>query len=602
MLPVAAVLADDFRIGVLAFRGNLATVERWQATADYLTEKLPEHRFRIVPLELEQLRASVAAGHVDFVVTNSGQYVELEVFYGLSRIATQKNLVRGKPQTKFGAVIFVRADRTDIQTLEDLKGKSLMGVKEDGFGGFRMAWRELLEHGIDPYEDLSSLNFSGYPHGAVAFAVRDRFVDVGTFQSETLEQMASEGKIDLQDFRVLNPQPMDDYPALHSTALYPTWPFAKVKHVPEPIAEQVAISLLEMPANSTAAKKAHISGWTIPLSYQEVHELMMVLKVGPYAGTGTVTVMDFVRRYKVWIFLVAFTLVALAILSVILARENRTRKQVEKELRLHQDNLQQLVDARSEDVARMRDQAISASEVKSTFMTTISHELRPPLNAIIGECEVMLEDLDFGSDDRYGPHLQQIHASTLHLLGTLGKIMDVSRIDDGSAQIKIEMFSLRDMIDEVTGAVQPLASDNNNLLEVDNRLATDTLQTDRLRLQDALIHVLGNAAKFTHNGFIRFTIRTEIINEQEWIEFVVSDNGIGMSELQRKHVFEVFSQSDGGGVRKFSGIGVGLAISRGYCRMMGGDITFVSTPKKGSEFVIRIPAMISSQRLARARK
>lgn len=589
----ANLFAKELRIGVLAFRGNLAAVKRWQPTASYLSEKIPEHYFRIIPLGLDQLRSAVSKGQVDFVITNTGQYVELEVFYGISRIATRKNLVKGKVQTKFGAVIFVRADRTDIQTLEDLKGKSLMGVQETGFGGFRMAWRELLKHGVDPYRDLSSLSFSGFPQGAVAYAVREGHVDAGTFRSESLERMEREGKIRLSDFRVLNRQAQDDYPALHSTPLYPTWPFAKLKHVPAQIAEKVAVSLLSMPADHEAARSAQIEGWTIPLSYQDVHQLLMDLRVGPYAGIGQFTLMDFVSKYSVWLISISLTLTGMLILSVVLVRENRNRKLIENDLRLHQTHLRELVHDRTKDVVRIRDQAIKASEAKSTFLSHISHELRTPLNAIIGYTELILEEMDITAESRYLSELKKIHSSAMHLLSIISKILDVAQIEDGSARLRVEMFSISELIQEVIDAVSSLASANNNLLEVHNSLAHDEIQTDRLRLQESLIHVVENACKFTQNGKIDIALKNYQKDDKDWVQIAVKDNGKGMTEEEQEKVFEIFYK--GSMSSSVDGIGVGLAISRGYCRLMGGDITFKSEPGKGSLFVITFPSVVSLQ-------
>jgi len=592
LFAVSIANAKELKIGVLAFRGNLSAVKRWQPTAAYLSEQLPEHVFRIVPLGLDQMRAAVSRREVDFIITNTGQYVELEVFYGISRIATQKNLVKGKVQTKFGAVIFVRADRNDIKTLEDLKGKSLMGVQESGFGGFQMAWRELLRHGVDPYRDLSSLSFSGFPQGAVAYAVREGHVDAGTFRSESLERMEREGKINLADFRVLNPQPMDEYPVLHSTALYPTWPFAKLKHVPINIAEQVAVSLYRMPADHPAAKSAQMEGWTIPLSYQDVHQLLMDLRVGPYAGIGQFTLMDFVSKYTAWLLLTILVISVMIGLSIGLVRENRHRKHVEHDLRLHQNHLREMVHERTKDVVRIRDQAMKASEAKSIFLSNISHELRTPLNAIIGYTEMILEEMDITSESRYLKELKKVHASAMHLMSIISKILDVTQIEDGSARLRVEMFSVSELIHEVIEAESSLASANNNLLEVRNNLSHDTIQTDRLRLQESLIHVLENACKFTENGNIEILLRNFHKSDKDWIQISIRDNGKGMTPEEQERVFEIFYKGDKTSSQKISGIGVGLAISRGYCRLMGGDITFKSDLGKGSLFIITIPSVV----------
>jgi ABC-type phosphate/phosphonate transport system substrate-binding protein len=134
------------RIGVLAFRGHQQAMSRWQPMADYLNTNLPGIRFKIVPLNLQQVRKATAAEEIDFVLTNPGNYVLLESRYGASRIATLKRHWLGHDYSRFGAVVFTRRDNPDIKSLKDIKGRSLMIVNNHAFGGFQMAWRGGCRH------------------------------------------------------------------------------------------------------------------------------------------------------------------------------------------------------------------------------------------------------------------------------------------------------------------------------------------------------------------------------------------------------------------------------------------------------------------------
>lgn len=259
-------------IAVLAFRGTAESLKRWSPTADYLTQSVPGYTFRIVPLTLDEIGEATRRGVIDFVLTNSGNYVDQEARHGISRIATLRSPDRVTAGNVFGAVIFTRADRGDIRTLSDLKGKSLMAVKPKGFGGFQMAWREFKEAGLDPFEDLSSLQFSVFPQDAVAYAVRDGSVDAGTFRTGSLEFLAAEGKIALSDFRILNAKSHPGFPYPVSTRLYPEWPFSRLRSTAQQLSEDVAVALLRMPADSPAAVRGGYGGWTVPLDYQRVHE------------------------------------------------------------------------------------------------------------------------------------------------------------------------------------------------------------------------------------------------------------------------------------------------------------------------------------------
>lgn len=274
-----------FRIGVLARRGISRTLQLWQPTADYLSNQLG-HTFTITPLDFKQINPSVANGEVDFIVANSSLYIEFETLYGIKRLATLKRARRGKDYTVFGGVIFRRSDRQDIQTLQDLIGKNFAGANEKSLGAWQAAWREFHALGIDPRRDFLSLQFTG-THDAVVYAVRDRLVDAGSVHTDTLEQMALEGKIHLEDFEIINQQTQygEEFPFALSTRLYPELPFAACRQVNNEISEQVAIALFQM--NKLApevALAANSQGWTIPLSYASVHECLRELRLGIYAG------------------------------------------------------------------------------------------------------------------------------------------------------------------------------------------------------------------------------------------------------------------------------------------------------------------------------
>ncbi len=286
-------------IGALAYRGNEQALQRWSPTARYLSTQIPEHRFVVRPYTLDAMRTAMEQGEIDFVLTNPGHYVELEAAYGLTRLVTLTNLRGGKPYTVFGAVIFTRADRPDINRLQDLRGRTFMAVSPDAFGGFQMAWHELVAADIDPFTDFSRLEFNGFPQDAIVYAVRDGIVDAGTVRTDILERMAAEGYIDLEDYRVLNLRMTPGFPFRHTTRLYPEWPFAKANHTDDAIAQRVAIALLTMPSDHPAAKMGSYAGWTVPLDYNTVHELFRELGIGPYREELMLS--DFMAVYRYWI-------------------------------------------------------------------------------------------------------------------------------------------------------------------------------------------------------------------------------------------------------------------------------------------------------------
>ncbi|MCB1859923.1 MAG: PhnD/SsuA/transferrin family substrate-binding protein [Gammaproteobacteria bacterium] len=310
------------RIGVLSHRGFDITIKNWSPTAEYLTNSIPGCRFEIVPLDFSEVDPTVKFGQVDFLLVNSSIYVNMEVRYRVSRIATLDNLVADTPYNVFGGVVFVRSDRRDITTLADLEGKSLLAVDETSLGGFQMAWRELRMAGVDPYRDLSKLEFAG-THDKVVMDVLAGRVDVGTVRTNILERMASTGQIRLDEFNIVSPKGHTDFPFARSTRLYPEWPFSKLQHTSNQLAQKVAVALLNMPRFSAAAEAGNYAGWTVPLDYQSVHELFQELHLPPYQELGAFTLIDAVRRYWYWpVIALAFFLV-MSVMTTWVVRLNR---------------------------------------------------------------------------------------------------------------------------------------------------------------------------------------------------------------------------------------------------------------------------------------
>lgn len=352
------ILADDIvSIGVLAYRGDAVARAQWAPLVEQLSQSIPEFRFKITPYDMPSLTNAVAGGEVDLVLTNPGHYVLLESKYRVARIATiKKGEVEGE-KTLFGAVIIVHQSRTDIRTLEDLKGKSFAAVSKRAFGGFQMAWRELQAEGIDPFKDISRLDFLGFPQDDIVTSVLKGISDAGTVRTGVLEQMASEGRIKLEDFRILNRQSIPGFKSLLSTRLYPEWPLAKTNRISGKLAERIMVALL-----SDEHELNNIS-WTIPLDYNPVHDLMRELRIGPYTPEK-VSLLILLKHYWGWFVGSLSLILILTLATAYVMRSNRNlvstqqvlrgeisqRKKAQHELSIHRDNLEQEVSARTIDL------------------------------------------------------------------------------------------------------------------------------------------------------------------------------------------------------------------------------------------------------------
>ncbi|MEW8156382.1 MAG: phosphate/phosphite/phosphonate ABC transporter substrate-binding protein, partial [Candidatus Thiodiazotropha endolucinida] len=337
-LCVTPLKADSevVRIGVLSHRGDQATLRMWGPTADFLSYHIPSYDFIIKPLKFDEVNPAVEGGNIDFVLVNPGIYVNLEVNYRVSRIATLYNRRNDVPYKIFGGVIFTRQDHPEINTLKDLRGYTMMAVDATSLGGFQMAMREMVENGIDPYSDLKALRFGGI-HDRVVMAVRNGEVDIGTVRTDILERMARAGTINLDEFRIVNPQTVKEFPFALSTRLYPEWPFSKVAHTADSLAQDVAIALMNMPHDHAAALAGNYAGWTIPLDYQPVHDLFMTLKLPPYQNLGKFTLSDAISRYWYWFLGGLMMLLFMVIMTLWVMRLNQMIKKAKDRLEMQHE-------------------------------------------------------------------------------------------------------------------------------------------------------------------------------------------------------------------------------------------------------------------------
>lgn len=230
--------------------------------------------------------------------------------------------------------------------------------------------------------------------------------------------------------------------------------------------------------------------------------------------------------------------------------------------------------------AAARAAAEEANKSKSQFLATMSHELRTPLNSVIGYAELISEE---ASDAGVAGDAEKIKTSARQLLGVIDVILDVSKLEAGTIALEHERIALSGVMTQVKQAAAPLAAQNNNRLVVED--AAGEAELDHLRVHQCLMHLIGNAAKFTKDGEIRISARR---SGNGLIEFTVADTGIGIAPDNQAHIFEPFAQVEGDHARRYEGSGLGLTLVRRLARLMGGDATCASTLGQGSTFTLSV--------------
>ena len=240
---------------------------------------------------------------------------------------------------------------------------------------------------------------------------------------------------------------------------------------------------------------------------------------------------------------------------------------------------------------RAKEEAESATRMKSAFLANMSHEIRTPMNAILGFTELLLRDDSLSVQQRH--YLTTVSRSGEHLLELLNDVLETSKIEAGQMRINSAPFDIRLMLDYLDSMFRQKIEDKSLVFSVDaDRLEYGHFVADQQKLRQIVINLLGNALKFTQAGRIDLRVWTEPCSGGEptecYLFFEVADTGMGIAAADQESIFQVFSQTREGA--QIGGTGLGLSISRSLARMMGGDIVVESEPGKGSCFRVHICA------------
>jgi signal transduction histidine kinase len=222
----------------------------------------------------------------------------------------------------------------------------------------------------------------------------------------------------------------------------------------------------------------------------------------------------------------------------------------------------------------------------------MSHELRTPMNHIIGYSEMLAEDAEDDGNDQYIDDINKIRDSGEHLLGLLNDILNMSKIEAGQMDMFLETFSLSKFLQSVVSSTRTLVENNGNKYEFSALEDMGEMHADLTKVRQCLFNLVSNAAKFTKDGTI--TLSAEWLEDKATrrIRFAVSDTGIGIEQDKFDYIFKEFAQADESTTRDVGGTGMGLALVKSFCDMMGGKIWVESVIGEGSSFIFELPETV----------
>ncbi len=572
------------KIGVLSFRSEDMTLRRWEKTADYLSEKIPGYTFEMIPLNYPEMNNAVKNKSIDFVLTNTGHYVSLEARLSIIRLVTLVKSIYAKNVSVFGGVIFARADRNDINNLKDLEGKSFLAVGKNSLGGFIVALEQFHRQGMNIFKDLN-ISFNGMPHDEVVFKVLDGHADAGTVRTSVLESLADEGSIDMADIKILKQVHTPGFPFVHSTSLYPEWPFSKLAHTDEDLAKKVVIALLQIQPEHAAAKTGHYSNWAVPLNYQPVHHMMKELRIGPYVETGPFTLMDVFHKYlKTIIFASVGIILMLTYMMIRLIQLNKTlRTEISERKRAEEEK--EMIEVKLHRSQKMEAIGLMAGGV--------AHDLNNILSGITSYPELILLDLPHESPLR--KPIETIKDSGMRAASVVSDLLTVAQGIASSREVinlnRIAQEYLCSAEFKKIEATNPSISFKTNL---DSNLMKINCST--VHIKKIVMNLVMNATEaidgegivtlLTRNQYVDHPIKGyEDICKGEYTVLTVSDNGSGISKNDLERIFEPFYTKK---VLGKSGTGLGLAVVWNTVKGHDGYIDIKSS-RVGTSFEIYLP-------------
>jgi signal transduction histidine kinase len=236
-----------------------------------------------------------------------------------------------------------------------------------------------------------------------------------------------------------------------------------------------------------------------------------------------------------------------------------------------------------------RERAEAANRSKSMFLANMSHELRTPLNAIIGYSEMLQEDAADMSTAEITADLAKVTGAGKHLLSLINDVLDFSKIEAGHMELVLEPVDVATLLREVEATAAPVVRKQGNTFVVHADPDVGTITADAGKVRQVLLNLLSNAGKFTTNGTVTLHARR---TDREGVDFIavdVVDTGVGLTRAQFGRLFQAFAQADATTQRDHGGTGLGLALCRRFCLMMGGDIEVQSRAGDGSTFTVMLP-------------
>jgi signal transduction histidine kinase len=566
-----------YRIGTVSGQLDSASQDTFKPFTDYLSQRIPEGRFQMVPLPtIEALLDAADRQQLEFAFSTPVAFVELNARHRLRPIATVTQVVGEQAYPWLASAVFVRQSRHDIERLADVRGKSVIALSPLALGGWLAAVREWRAQGIDQ-RDFSSVRFN-FSYAKLAAEVCAGTADVGVLSAATLQDVSGQCA---EGFRVLpGPAGLRDprYPIDVSTQLYPEAAFAVVgDRVDEGLITRVALELLSIEPGSVVAKAATVAGFTAPLSYTPVQQLMEELRIGPYESYGRLTFTQAIEQHAGKV-----ALVSLVFLSMLTFAFVRTRR-LNSQLALSIANFK----SGEEERARLEAQLHHSQRMDSIgrLAGAVAHDFNNLLTVINGYSEMTLVGEKDASSVQH--NLEQINKAGRRAAELTHQLLTFSK-----KQISRPVaLDLNTVVRDSETMFRRLLGEEVRLVTALNPSPWRTM-ADPGQMHQVLMNLVVNGRDaMPSGGTLTITTNNANLAEQvedlppgEYVSLAVTDTGVGIDEQTRQHIFEPFFSTKGA-----AGTGLGLSTVYGIVRQSQGGIVFSTRPGAGTTFTVYLP-------------
>jgi two-component system sensor histidine kinase TtrS len=543
-----------YRVAVLANYGVAKSIQRWQPLMTYLTKRVKNASFEVVPLDFNHMNDQLLNGQVQFVVTNPGHYFNMSSDFPISWLATMKSNQHNGSTFAIGATIIVRSE-SPYKTLEDLSGHSVVASDPSALGGYQAAIGLINSKAYSTNNFFDKVTFLGFPLEPLIYQVRDGTADIAITPFCTLEQMVRDGYINAADYRVINDVTPEGYECAVSTPLYPNWSFASSDAVPLKVRTDITRALLSVSATHQASIVGQNRGWAAPISQFQVVKLFKELDIESNKMPVYLQVWQWIKLNQKW----GFGLLGLFVIATIyhLWLEYRFRQKSE-----HLLSSERQLKNKALQLERLQSAAILGE-----IGAGLAHELNQPIAAITQYSEGgMIEQANnTGEDSKQYQLLDKIHQQSIRAGEIVHRIRGLLQRKNAEAT----EFYVHEQLMICLELLEHEFKIHNIKLNTQLTSTDIKLTGDKVGFCQVLINVLKNAVDaMSERGFSpkipnRIRIDSYIVDHR--LKLKIYDNGIGLSCSVDDFKTSFFSTKE-------NGLGLGLAICNDVIMQFGGKI------------------------------